>query len=347
MRRTKIVCTLGPASSSGDTLRAMIRAGMDVARLNFSHGNHESHEALISAARKAAKEEGRVIAILQDLQGPRVRVGEVAGDQIFLSAGSRVTLTTREVLGTPEQVTVRGAPLADNVEPNDRILLDDGNIELQVVKASGTEVNCIVKIGGSLKSNKGVVIPGRTLSVPTITEKDKKDVAFGLAQGVDYVAMSFVRSAEGIHQLRGILCALGADETPIVAKIEKHEAIQNFDEILLAADAIMVARGDLGIEMAAEEVPLLQKMIISKCNKAGKPVVTATQMLDSMIRNPRPTRAEVNDVANAILDGSDATMLSGETAAGAYPVQSVSTMARIAERTDAALPYDILNQKIS
>lgn len=345
MRRTKIVCTLGPASSSEDVLRSMIRAGMNVARLNFSHGNHESHAALIAAVRKVAREEGRVIAILQDLQGPRVRVGEIAGNQIYLSPGSHVILTTREVAGTPERVTVRGAPLPQNVEPEDRILLDDGNIELQVLDTSGTDVDCVVKVGGSLKSNKGVVVPGRTLDIPAVTEKDKADVAFGVAQGVDYIAMSFVRSAEDIHQLRGILRGIGGDETPIVAKIEKHEAIQSFDAILAATDAIMVARGDLGIEVAAEEVPLLQKMIISKCNSAGKPVVTATQMLDSMIRNPRPTRAEVNDVANAILDGSDATMLSGETAAGAYPVQSVSTMACIAERTDAALPYDMLMQK--
>lgn len=345
MRRTKIVATLGPVSSSEDTLRAMVRAGMDVARLNFSHGTHESHASLMAAVRKVAREEGHVVALLQDLQGPRVRVSEMAGGQAQLATGSRVLLTTTEVVGTPERITVRGAPLPRDVLPGDRILLDDGAIELEVLSTSNTEVECTVKIGGILKSHKGVVVPERTLSIPTITEKDRADVAFGVEQGVDYVAMSFVRSAEDIHRLRGLLSELGGGEIPIVAKIEKHEAISSFDEILLAADAVMVARGDLGIEVAAEEVPFLQKMIISSCNAAGKPVVTATQMLDSMIRNPRPTRAEVNDVANAILDGSDATMLSGETAAGAYPVEAVATMARIAERTDAALPYDTLMQK--
>ncbi len=344
MRRTKIVCTLGPASSSEETLRAMIRAGMDVARFNFSHGTHESHAALMAAVRKVAREEGRVVALLQDLQGPRVRVGEMAGGEAELVAGSRVVLTTHDVAGTAERVTVRGAPLPRDVKPGDRVLLDDGAIELQVVGISNTEVETKVAIGGVLKSHKGVVVPGRTLSVPAITEKDKADLAFGIKQGVDYVAMSFVRSAEDIHRLRGIMMEMGGD-IPIMAKIEKHEAIPSFDEILLAADAIMVARGDLGIEIAAEEVPLLQKRIIAKCNAAGKPVVTATQMLDSMIRNPKPTRAEVNDVANAILDGSDATMLSGETAAGSYPVAAVATMARIAETTDAALPYDTLMRR--
>jgi len=319
MHRTKIVCTLGPASASEDTLRAMIRAGMNVVRLNFSHGTHESHAALIASVRRVAEQEGRVVAILQDLQGPRVRIGEIAGGSVLLDTGSRVVLTLQEVEGSRERVTVRGAPLPNDVETGDRILLDDGAIELEAIASSDSEVECIVRIGGVLKSHKGLVVPGKTLSVPTLTEKDRSDVAFGVQQGVDYVAMSFVRSAEDIHRLRGILYELGAGNTLVMAKIEKHEAVVNFDEILLASDAIMVARGDLGIEVAAEQVPLLQKMIISRCNAAGKPVVTATQMLDSMIRNPRPTRAEVNDVANAILDGSDATMLSGETAAGRLP----------------------------
>ncbi len=344
MRRTKIVCTIGPASSSEETLRAMIRAGMDVARLNFSHGTHDSHAALMASVRKVAAEEGRVIALLQDLQGPRIRVGEIAEGETHLAPGSRLALTTDDVAGTSSKVTVRGAPLPRDVKPGDRILLDDGAIELKALDTSDAEVICSVVVGGILKSHKGVNVPGRTLSVPSFTEKDRADLLFGLRHEVDYVAMSFVRSAEDIRRLRALIAEQGA-ETPIMAKIEKHEAIANFDEILQASDAIMVARGDLGIEVAAEEVPLLQKKIIAQCNAAGKPVVTATQMLDSMIRNPRPTRAEVNDVANAILDGSDATMLSGETAAGAYPVAAVATMARIAETTDAALPYDLLMRK--
>lgn len=338
MRRTKIVCTLGPACFSEEVLRAMVRAGMNVARLNFSHGTHETHAAAIALVRKVAAEEGSVVAVLQDLQGPRIRIGELETDAVALPMGAEFTLTTRELAGTAEIATVRGAPLPRDVKPGDRILLDDGTIELQVLRTTDTEVECSVVVGGTLKSHKGVNVPGRTLSVPSITEKDVDDLAFGIEQGVDYVALSFVRSAADVTRLRALMTERSAS-IPIMAKIEKHEAISNFDEILEASDAIMVARGDLGIEVAAEEVPLLQKMIIARCRAAGKPVVTATQMLDSMIRNPRPTRAEVNDVANAILDGTDATMLSGETAAGAYPVEAVTMMARIAETTDAALPY--------
>lgn len=341
MRRTKIVCTLGPASSSDDTLREIIRAGMDVARFNFSHGTHQSHAALIATTRRVAAEEGRVVAILQDLQGPRIRIGEMIGPDSLLVPGEPFALTTTEVVGTAKRATVRGAPLPRDVRPGDRVLLDDGSIELSVLSSTETDVLCTVVVGGILKPNKGVNVPGRTISVPAITEKDVADLAFGIEQGVDYVAMSFVRSAEDIHRLKGLMAQQGAS-IPVMAKIEKHEAIAGFEQILEASDAIMVARGDLGIEVPAEQVPLHQKMIISQCNRAGKPVVTATQMLDSMIRNPRPTRAEVNDVANAILDGTDATMLSGETAAGAYPVAAVKTMARIAETTDAALPYDEL-----
>lgn len=344
MRRTKIVCTIGPASSSEETVRAMIRAGMDVARLNFSHGTHESHATNIATVRKVAAEEGKVVAILQDLQGPRIRIGGMPDGGVLVDSGASFTLTTREVVGDPGIATVRGAPLPQDVRPGDRILLDDGSIEMQVLEAAGTEVHCRVVVGGTLKANKGVNVPGRTLSVPTITDKDLADLAFGLEQGVDYVAMSFVRSAEDVRGLKELIARAGAD-TPVMAKIEKHEAVAVFDEILEVVEAVMVARGDLGIEMAAEEVPILQKMIIHRCNEAGKPVITATQMLDSMIRNPRPTRAEVNDVANAILDGTDATMLSGETAAGAYPVEAVATMARIALTADRALPYEAIVRK--
>jgi pyruvate kinase len=346
MRRTKIVCTLGPATSSEEMIRTLVRAGMDVVRLNFSHGTQESHGNLISLARRVAAEEGAVLAILQDLQGPRIRVGQMAGGSSTLTPGSRFVLTMREVPGTSEVATIGGAPLPQDVKPGDRILLDDGLIEMKVEQTTDTDVVCTVVIGGELKSSKGINVPGRTLSVPTITEKDREDLAFGLRQGVDYVAVSFVRAAEDVRRIREIVSEHGSD-VPVMSKIEKHEAITNFDEILEASDAVMVARGDLGIEMPAEEVPLLQKMIIRKCNAAGKPVVTATQMLDSMIRNPRPTRAEVNDVANAILDGSDAVMLSGETAVGAYPVVSVQTMARIAETTDESIPYDEMMHKVA
>jgi pyruvate kinase len=344
LRRTKIVCTLGPACSTEETLRAMIRAGMNVARLNFSHGTHETHGAAIALVRKIAAEEGEVVGILQDLQGPRIRVGEILDGAVSLVAGERFVLTTEEVPGTSEIATVRGAPLAQDVKPGDRILLDDGAIELQVQSTSGDKIDCRVVVGGVLKPHKGVNVPGRTLTVPSITDKDIADLVFGIEHKVDYVALSFVRSAADVNGLRGLMSERGAS-VPIMAKIEKHEAVADFEGILAASDAIMVARGDLGIEVAAEKVPFLQKEIIAKCRAAGKPVVTATQMLDSMIRNPRPTRAEVNDVANAILDGTDATMLSGETAAGAYPVEAVATMARIAIAADAALPYHDLMTK--
>ena len=344
MRRTKIVCTLGPACSSEETLRAMLRAGMDVARLNFSHGTHDSHAAIITLVRRIAAEEGRVIGILQDLQGPRIRVGNIAGGAATLTAGGHFVLTTSEVDGNNSLATIHGAALPRDVKPGDRVLLDDGTIELLVLGTTDTEVECEVVVGGVLKPHKGVNVPGRTLSVPSITDKDVEDLAFGIKQKVDYVALSFVRSAADVDRLRGLMAERGA-AIPIMAKIEKHEAIANFDEILATSDAVMVARGDLGIEVAAEQVPLLQKMIVAKARSVGKPVVTATQMLDSMIRNPRPTRAEVNDVANAVLDGTDATMLSGETAAGTYPLEAVSTMARIAETADAALPYGDLMRK--
>jgi pyruvate kinase len=314
---------------------------MDVARLNFSHGTLESHAALIATVRKVSAEEGKVVAILQDLQGPRIRVGEVEGGSATLLPGSRFVLTTREVPGSAEEATIHGAPLPQDVRSGDRILLDDGALELAVQSTTDTDVVCRVVGGGVLKPHKGLNVPGRTLTVPTITDKDIQDLAFGIEQGVDYVALSFVRSADDVHRLRDLIAERGAS-TPIMSKIEKHEAIGAFDEILEASDAIMVARGDLGIEVPAEQVPLHQKMIIARCRAAGKPVVTATQMLDSMIRNPRPTRAEVNDVANAILDGTDATMLSGESAAGAYPVEAVATKARIAETADEALPYSAL-----
>ncbi|MGQ9674108.1 MAG: pyruvate kinase [Chloroflexota bacterium] len=338
MRRTKIICTIGPASSSPEILRQLIREGMDVARLNFSHGDHATHARNLAAIRQIADEENRVVGILQDLQGPRIRIGSLPQSPIELMTGQEVALSSESARSQTDIIPVRGADLATDVGPGHVILIADGQIELRVLRVEGKRVIAEVVIGGLLESNKGVNVPGVTLSVPTFTEKDRADLAFGLAHGVDWVAMSFVRSAADIQELRRHIDQAGV-ETPIMAKIEKHEAVANFDEILAAADGIMVARGDLGIEIPAEEVPIIQKVIIDKCNRAGKPVVTATQMLNSMIENPRPTRAEASDIANAILDGTDAVMLSGETAVGKYPVESVETMARIAVSAEEAFPY--------
>ena len=268
MRRTKIVCTLGPASSSEGTIRSMIRAGMDVARLNFSHGTHESHAALIDTARRVAAAEGKVLAILQDLQGPRIRVGEMVGGGSTLTPTSRFVLTVRDVPGTSEVATIRGAPLPQDVVPGDRILLDDGLIEMIVEETTDTDVVCRILVGGVLKPHKGINVPGRTLSVPSITDKDREDLAFGIQQGVDYVAVSFVRSADDIRRVKAMIAEHGSD-VPVMAKIEKHEAIEYFDHLLEATDAVMVARGDLGIEMPAEQVPLLQKMIIASATGRG------------------------------------------------------------------------------
>ena len=338
MRRTKIVCTIGPASSSVEVLRRLIREGMDVARLNFSHGNHSTHAESIDRIRQVAQEENRVVGILQDLQGPRIRVASLAHSPLNLVAGQQVVLTSEPITGQGNVIPVRGADLAADVGPGNTILVADGQVEVRVRQVEGKRVLADVIIGGQIESNKGINVPGVTLSIPTFTDKDRDDLAFGLAHGVDWVAMSFVRSASDIQLVRDHIAALGAN-TPIMAKIEKHEAVDNFDEILAVSDGIMVARGDLGIEVPAEEVPIIQKIIIDKCNRAGKPVVTATQMLSSMIEHPRPTRAEASDIANAILDGTDAAMLSGETAVGKYPVESVETMARIAESAEQAFPY--------
>lgn len=338
MRRTKIISTIGPASSNPDILRQLIREGMDVARLNFSHGDHATHARNLAAIRQIADQEKRVVGILQDLQGPRIRVASLTRSPIELVVGQKVSLSSEPTPPQSDIIPVRGADLAADLRPGHTILVSDGQIELRVLRIEGNRVVAEVVVGGLLESNKGVNVPGVTLTVPTFTEKDRADLAFGLAQGVDWVAMSFVRSAADIQELRDHIGRAGAD-TPIMAKIEKHEAVASFDEILAAADGIMVARGDLGIEVPAEEVPIIQKVIIDKCNRAGKPVVTATQMLNSMIENPRPTRAEASDIANAILDGTDAVMLSGETAVGKYPVESVETMARIATSAEEAFPY--------
>lgn len=336
MRRTKIVCTIGPASAEDGVLRQMIRSGMDVARLNFSHGDHAAHATYIALVRRVAKEEGANVAILQDLQGPRLRTGPLAAGEVILEPGMPFRITSHPVPGNADEIFVEGVDLAREVSPGNSILIEDGLLELAVVETTEHAVVCRVVTGGPLRPRKGINVPGVTLSVPAITDKDREDLAFGVEQGVDLIAMSFVRSAADVRELRRILRAAGGEQ-PIIAKIEKHEAVAAFDEILAESDGIMVARGDLGVETSAEDVPIVQKMVIAKCNAVGKPVITATQMLNSMIENPRPTRAEASDVANAILDGTDAVMLSGETSIGQYPVVTVRTMGRIAEKAEESL----------
>lgn len=338
-RRTKIVGTIGPSSWDTQVLRRLIEEGLDVVRLNFSHADHAKSAEIIKTIRQLSQQVGRNVAILQDLQGPRIRTGLVDPNvgTLDLQPGHELVLTTRSVVGTNNtEISVDYLDLPLDVKPGDTILIADGLFELKVLSVTPPDVHCVVITGGQLGSHKGINIPNVTLRVPTITEKDREDLKFGLEQGVDYVALSFVRRPEDILNLRDLMREYQPkidplDFPPIIAKIEKHEAITNFDAILEVTDGVMVARGDLGVEMPTEQIPVLQKMIIHKCKAVGKTVITATQMLDSMIRNPRPTRAEASDVANAILDGTDATMLSGETANGLYPVEAVRTMARIAE----------------
>jgi pyruvate kinase len=339
MLRTKIVCTIGPASRSPEMLRELIRSGMNVARLNFSHGDHDVHGENIARIRRASEEVGQPVAILMDLQGPKLRVGEMQGEGVQLNKGEEVILTTRPVVGHAAEIPVQFANLPQLVEPGDRILMDDGLLEVAVLSSNKEDIHCKVITGGLLKSNKGMNLPHAHSSIPAITEKDHADIRFALGHQVDWIALSFVRSAKEVLELKELIgreCTLGRP-TPVIAKIEKPEAMENIDAIIAAADGIMVARGDLGIEASPEDVPMMQKTMIKKCNEAGVPVITATQMLDSMIRNPRPTRAEASDVANAILDGTDAIMLSGETAAGEYPLEAVRTMNKIAERTESEM----------
>ena len=337
-KRTKIVCTIGPASRDEATLRAMIRAGMNVARINFSHGHHDEHARDIAAIRRIAEEEGQVVAVMGDLQGPKLRVGQIEPEPIELARNARVVLTTRPATGAGGVVHLPHPELIADVGVGETLFLDDGALEFLVVEKTGDSLICNVNVGGLLSSNKGIAAPETKLSLSAITPKDERDLAFALAQGVDFVAMSFVRAREDIEQLRAMIRARGGDAA-IVAKIEKREAVSAFDDILSATDAVMVARGDMGVEVSVQEVPIYQKAIIRKCNRAGKPVITATQMLQSMIDNPRPTRAEASDVANAILDGTDAVMLSGETAVGQYPVRAVEMMATIAAITEPAVAF--------
>jgi pyruvate kinase len=332
MRRTKIVATIGPASSSPETLERLLRAGADVLRLNFSHGTQEQHLEVIRAARAIAAGLDRPLALLQDLSGPKMRTGRMAGGEVLLRTGARVAITTDTTIeGTADRISTTYAALPRDVKPGDRILLDDGNLELSVLDVDADRIDCQVVDGGPLRSNKGMNLPGVVLSTPALTEKDRNDLAFGLDNGVDYVALSFVRRARDVEETKALI---GSRGIPLIAKIEKPQALDELPAILAAADGVMVARGDLGVEIGAEDVPIVQKRIIAAANAAGKVVITATQMLESMIENPRPTRAEASDVANAILDGTDAVMLSGESAIGKYPVEAVETMARIASSTE-------------
>ncbi|HBI03594.1 MAG TPA: pyruvate kinase [Paenibacillaceae bacterium] len=343
MRKTKIVCTIGPASESVEILKQLIEEGMNVARLNFSHGNHEEHRARINAIRQAASEAGKSVAILLDTKGPEIRTGDLEVDSVELKDGEVLILTTELIPGNEKRVSITYPSLVNDVKPGNTILIDDGLIGLTVEEIQGQNIICRIHNGGTLKSKKGVNVPGVEINLPGITEKDAKDIEFGIENGVDFIAASFVRKGSDVLEIRRILEDHGAD-IQIISKIENQEGVDNINEIIGASDGIMVARGDLGVEIQTEEIPIIQKSIIRKCNKAGKPVITATQMLDSMMRNPRPTRAEVTDVANAILDGTDAIMLSGETAAGKYPIEAVKTMYSIAARTEASLDYKQLLQ---
>src|SRR6202165_3486643 len=340
-RHSKMVCTIGPASRSPRMIDRLLRAGMDVARLNFSHGTHEEHAKNISMLRAAAVEHEKPIAILADLQGPKIRTGPLAGGgPVLLRTGQRFVITTARILGDSTRVNTTFTPLPREVHRGDRILLSDGLIELRVEKVSGRNVICEVVNGGALGQNKGINLPGIKLRVPALTPKDRADLIFALKHGADYIAVSFVRRPEDVLLAKQLIRRAGRD-APVISKLEKPEAIENLDAILRAADGVMVARGDLGVEMNPERVPVVQKMIIARAREFRRPVITATQMLESMTENPRPTRAEASDVANAIFDGTDVVMLSGETASGRYPREAVAMMSRIileAEASIAQLP---------
>ena len=336
-RFAKIVATIGPSSQDEATIQKLLRAGVNVARLNFSHGTQEDHAAVYQRLRSAAKQLGQSVTILQDLQGPKIRTGILKNNGVELTQGQTLTLTTQEILGDEHTVPVDFPQLLESVKPGGRILLDDGNLELTVLNVSGDQVETQVILGGTLKSHKGVNLPGAVVNIPGFTEKDEEDLEFGLQLGIDAVAVSFVRSENDILQVRRAIANLAPNriDTPIIAKLERPEALDNLESILDAADGVMVARGDLGVEMSPEAVPIAQKRIIDAANHHAKIVITATQMLDSMIHNPRPTRAEASDVANAIFDGTDAVMLSGETASGSYPIESVEMMNAIVVQAEA------------
>ena len=335
--KTKIVCTLGPSTNTVTMLVELINAGMDVVRLNFSHGTHEEHLQTLLNVQEAMRQTGETIAVLQDLQGPKIRIGEFQTSFVELQAGGRFTITTEPLKGDESRVSTTFAHLPKDVRPGDSILLDDGKVRLRVVEVGEKEVLCNVVVGGKLSAHKGINLPGVAVSAPSFTAKDLRDLDFGVIHDVDYVALSFVRTAEDIRGLRAAIIER-IDQgryLPIIAKIEKPQAIANIDAIIAEADGIMIARGDLGVELPPEDVPMLQKTIIRKCNQAGKPVIIATQMLESMINSPTPTRAEASDVANAVVDGGDAVMLSGETSVGRYPLEAVQIMERIIRRVES------------
>ncbi len=335
LRRTKIVATIGPATSRPDVLKELIKAGATTLRLNFSHGTHEDHQRSIRLIRQTAFELNQPVGILQDLQGPKIRLGRFEAGSIIVNKGDRFTLTSEPIPGTQEISSVTYEPLADEVPEGATILLDDGRVEMVVeeVDRAKRALHCRIVVGGPLSNNKGVNFPGVSLSIKAMTDKDRQDLMFGLDQGVDWVALSFVRNPQDILEIKELIASAGK-QVPVIAKIEKHEAIEQMEAILSLCDGVMIARGDLGVELPAEDVPILQKRLIATANRLGIPVITATQMLDSMVNSPRPTRAEVSDVANAILDGTDAVMLSNEAAVGKYPVEAVETMARIAVRIE-------------
>jgi len=348
LRKTKIVCTIGPASESIEKLIELMDAGMNVARLNFSHGDHQEHGERIKRIREAAERTNKNIAILLDTKGPEIRTHNMENGGIELKAGEKIVVSMEEVLGTKEKFSITYEGLIEDVQVGSKILLDDGLIGLEVtsINKEKKEIETLILNSGVLKNKKGVNVPGVSVNLPGITEKDANDIVFGIQQGVDFIAASFVRRASDVLEIRELLEKYNATHIHIIPKIENQEGVDNIDEILEVSDGLMVARGDLGVEIPAEEVPLVQKMLIKKCNEHGKPVITATQMLDSMQRNPRPTRAEASDVANAIFDGTDAIMLSGETAAGMYPVEAVTTMHNIAARAEEALNHrNILSER--
>ena len=337
IKKTKIVCTLGPASENEETLRELIKNGLNVCRLNFSHGSHEEHKGRMDLVKKLREELNMPTAILLDTKGPEIRTGKFDVPEVFLEEGQTFTITMKDVMGNKEICTVSYKGLANDVKPGDTILIDDGLVGLTVKEVNNDNIVCEVQNSGIVKNHKGVNVPGVKVNLPAITEKDRSDIEFGIEQGIDFIAASFVRKVSDVLAIREILEENNAEHIKIISKIENQEGVENLDEIIEVSDGIMVARGDLGVEIPTEEIPVVQKLMIKKCNEAGKPVITATQMLDSMIRNPRPTRAEVTDVANAIYDGTDAIMLSGETAAGKYPVEAVKTMATIAKRAEETM----------
>lgn len=346
MKKTKIICTMGPNTNDRGLMKQLVENGMDIARFNFSHGDHEEQKTRMDMLKSVREEVGVPVAILLDTKGPEIRTGLLKdGKKVTLEAGQVFTLTTNQIEGDETKVSITYDGLAEDVEIGKQILIDDGLIELEVKNIINTDIVCKVINGGELGSRKGVNVPNVPVRLPAITQKDREDIIFGVEQGVDFIAASFVRSAEGVLAIKSLLKECNAPNIPVIAKIENAEGIKNIDEILHCADGIMVARGDLGVEIPAQEVPYLQKWLIQKCNESYKPVITATQMLDSMIRNPRPTRAEVTDVANAVYDGTDAVMLSGETAQGKYPLEALQMMVEIVKNTESHLDYEALLEK--